>query len=74
MKNQYFCDKHDGLKNKWKPYNINHRFTVIRDNVMVKNANLPQNEKWLINTPCDTRQLILKDLSTACKSALTNKK
>jgi len=40
---------------------------------MVKNANLPQNEKWLKNIPCNTRQLILKDLSTACKSALTNK-
>jgi len=51
LENKYFCDKHNGLKNKWKPYNTDHRFITIRKNVMVKNANLPQNEKWLKKYP-----------------------
>lgn len=68
--NNFLCKKH---KNKSLPWKLDITLPSIRSSVMKNNKELKGTEnEWEIETPNDTRQLIIKDAITAYKSATTN--
>lgn len=73
LKTNYFCEQHKRSKLKFK---IDSSFISLRKKSMKNNKDFQINDEdyWLIDTPYDTRQLILKDLSAALKSCFTNLK
>src|SRR5207237_480587 len=72
-KEKYFCEEHKKEKNRWANYRVDTTLSYIRKNVMVNDKNLKRIDDWQKDIPYDTRQLILKDLSVAYRSAFTNK-
>lgn len=71
--NTYFCTNHKSTQNRWNGYKIDTNLATFRKNVLVNDKDLSDSEKWQKEVPYDTRQLILKDLIGAFKSATSNK-
>jgi hypothetical protein len=71
LKTKYFCCKHKKMKPK---YDAPLNFCYWRNNIIFPNSELRDNEKWLAEIPFDTRQLVIKNVLAAYKSAITNLK
>ena len=69
LHNSYFCEEH--LNSKLK-YNIPTKLDHWRDNIVIKNKNLTEDNNWLAKAPYDTRQLAVKNFLSGMKSIFTN--
>jgi IS605 OrfB family transposase len=64
-----FCVKHKKSKLK---YGVPLSFQYWRNKVILGEADIPEEEKWLNEIPFDTRQLVVKNVIANFKSAITN--
>lgn len=69
LSTKFFCSRHKRMKPK---YNVPMNFRFWRDVIITKSKELKEEEKWLMQIPYDTRQLVLKDVLAAFKSCFTN--
>ena len=70
-KKSWLCEKHKKKKIKW---DLDLSFITLRNKIIKKKSEISEDESWLKNIPYDTRQLILKNVIGAFKSAITNLK
>jgi transposase len=72
QEDSFCCSDH---ANKPLPWKLNISFIGLRQQVMKPDSEIKDTElSWQSEIPYDTRQLAIKDVATALKSALTNKK
>lgn len=72
-KGKAFCKEHESEEKRWNGYFVCANTIALRNNAVTNDEDLKEDEKWQSEVPYDTRQLILKDLTGAFESALTNK-
>ncbi|BCS82708.1 putative transposase [Cotonvirus japonicus] len=71
LSSKYMCSKHSKRKPK---IGVPLNFQYWRNLLIKSNEDLPENEKWMSEIPYDTRQLVIKNILTNYKSAITNLK
>ena len=68
LSTSYFCEKHQDQKAK---YSIPLGFVHWRNKIVLKNSQIPKDEKWLCEIPYDTRQLAITNILANYKACIT---
>lgn len=70
LSTKYYCSKHKKCKPK---YEVTLNFQYWRNLIIKKNSEIPKTEYWLKEIPYDTRQLVVKNVLSNYKSAISNR-
>lgn len=68
---QFFCKIHKKEKIKWDTITSP---IDLRNEILIKNKDLKDNQKWLEETPYDCKELMIRSYITGLKNNLENKK
>lgn len=69
LENDFFCKEH--IKSNL-PYSVSTNFIYWKKKMVPSNTQLSEKEKWIIDIPVDTRELVIKNVMGGIKSAFTN--
>lgn len=65
VEESFFCKKHQNSKIKWDTIN---RPISMREHVLLKEKDLPDDKKWLAKIPYDTKELMIRSYCTSLQT------